>query len=198
MLSRQGGRIVNITSIRGKISVPHLLPYCCAKFAAVALSEGLHAELKSKGISVTTVVPGLMRTASHLNALFKGNRRGEYAWFGPSAVLPPAAMSAERAARRIVEAARRRETELILGVPAKMAARLQGLFPEKTRDVIELLQRLLPDGDQNDDTVQRGIEVQKQMGPTLRAFFDLLGRLARPADKNEIRTPAETTASIAI
>jgi NAD(P)-dependent dehydrogenase (short-subunit alcohol dehydrogenase family) len=43
---RQGsGCIVNITSIGGKVSVPHLLPYCAAKFAMVGLSEGLNAEL---------------------------------------------------------------------------------------------------------------------------------------------------------
>src|SRR5437763_6066124 len=46
------GRIVNITSIGGKVSVPHLVPYSCAKFAAVALSEGLRAELASTGIRV--------------------------------------------------------------------------------------------------------------------------------------------------
>ncbi|HET7872011.1 MAG TPA: SDR family oxidoreductase, partial [Terriglobales bacterium] len=45
MLERQQGSIVNITSIGGKVSVPHLVPYSCAKFAAVGFSEGLHAEL---------------------------------------------------------------------------------------------------------------------------------------------------------
>src|SRR3954453_3470359 len=35
-----GSRIVNITSIGGKVAVPHLVPYSCAKFAAVAFSEG--------------------------------------------------------------------------------------------------------------------------------------------------------------
>jgi short-subunit dehydrogenase len=53
-----GGRIVNITSIGGKIAVPHLLPYSASKFAAVGLSEGLHAELKKENIQVTTIVPG--------------------------------------------------------------------------------------------------------------------------------------------
>jgi short-subunit dehydrogenase len=62
MISRGEGRIVNITSIGGKLSVPHLLPYNCAKFAAVGLSEGLRAELGRSKISVTTIVPGLMRT----------------------------------------------------------------------------------------------------------------------------------------
>src|SRR5690348_592603 len=54
------GRIVNITSVGGKVSVPHLIPYSCAKFAAVAFSEGLRAELQGTGIKVVTIAPGLM------------------------------------------------------------------------------------------------------------------------------------------
>jgi NAD(P)-dependent dehydrogenase (short-subunit alcohol dehydrogenase family) len=61
-------RIVNISSIGGQVSVPHLLPYSASKFALVGLSEGLHAELAREGILVTTVSPGLMRTGSTYNA----------------------------------------------------------------------------------------------------------------------------------
>jgi len=56
MRARRSGHIVNITSIGGMVSVPHLLPYTCAKFAAVGLSKGLRAELGQEGIHVTTVV----------------------------------------------------------------------------------------------------------------------------------------------
>src|SRR5689334_20801981 len=38
MMRRRSGRIANVTSIGGKISIPHLLPYNCAKFAAVGFS----------------------------------------------------------------------------------------------------------------------------------------------------------------
>jgi NAD(P)-dependent dehydrogenase (short-subunit alcohol dehydrogenase family) len=50
MRRRRRGRIVNITSIGGKIAVPRLLPYCSAKFAAVGFSEGLRAELRGSGV----------------------------------------------------------------------------------------------------------------------------------------------------
>jgi NAD(P)-dependent dehydrogenase (short-subunit alcohol dehydrogenase family) len=69
------GNIVNITSIGGKVSVPHLVPYSCAKFAAVAFSEGLRTELNDSGVKVVTIAPGLMRTGSFLNAFFKGAER---------------------------------------------------------------------------------------------------------------------------
>jgi NAD(P)-dependent dehydrogenase (short-subunit alcohol dehydrogenase family) len=72
MRARGCGHIVNITSIGGLVSAPHLLPYTCAKFAAVGLWEGLQAELGQVGIRVTTVVPGLMCTGSYVQARFKG------------------------------------------------------------------------------------------------------------------------------
>lgn len=72
MRQRQAGRIVNISSIGGKVSVPHLLPYSASKFALVGLSEGMRAELAKDGILVTTICPGLIRTGSAYNAIFKG------------------------------------------------------------------------------------------------------------------------------
>ena len=134
MRARGTGRIVNITSIGGKISVPHLLPYSCAKFAAVGFSEGLRAELADTGISVTTVVPGLMRTGSHLNAEFGGEQHAEYRWFALGASAPyPVAVGADRAARLIVRAARRGEAECTYPVSAVVAARFSGLFPARRR-----------------------------------------------------------------
>jgi NAD(P)-dependent dehydrogenase (short-subunit alcohol dehydrogenase family) len=66
MRSQGHGRIVTIASVGGKLSVPHLLSYSTAKFATVGFSEGLRAELGRGPVTVTTVVPGLMRTGSHL------------------------------------------------------------------------------------------------------------------------------------
>ena len=89
MRSRKQGRIVNISSIGGKISVPHLLAYCTGKFAIAGFSEGLRSEVFRDNIYVTTVYPGLMRTGSPRNASFKGKHRAEYAWFSISAVSAP-------------------------------------------------------------------------------------------------------------
>lgn len=88
MRQRHEGRIVNISSIGGKISTPHLLPYSASKFALTGFSEGLRAELASYGIVVTTICPGLMRTGSPYNAIFKGQHRAEYTWFSLSDSLP--------------------------------------------------------------------------------------------------------------
>ena len=107
VMRRQGhGRIVTIASIGGKLSVPHLLPYSTAKFAAVGFSEGLRAELGRGPVTVTTVVPGLMRTGSHLQARFTGQADKEFTWFALGASLPLVSMDAERAARQIIGAVR--------------------------------------------------------------------------------------------
>jgi short-subunit dehydrogenase len=144
MLQRGEGRIANITSIGGRMAVPHLLPYSAAKFAATGFSEGITAELASEGIKVTTVTPGLMRTGSHVNASFKGDNRAEYAWFGVSASAPLLAMDAARAARKIVQAIRRGDVELTLGMPAKFAALAHGLAPATTVRALGMVNRALP------------------------------------------------------
>jgi short-subunit dehydrogenase len=144
MTERGYGRIATVTSIGGKISVPHLLPYSCAKFAAVAFSEGLRAELAGTGVKVTTVVPGLMRTGSHLRAEFGGDQVREYAWFALGASMPLVSMDAERAARHIVQAIRRGRRELVLTPLGKVAVRVHGVAPASTTALLEVMARLLP------------------------------------------------------
>ncbi|MBY0523876.1 MAG: SDR family NAD(P)-dependent oxidoreductase [Gemmataceae bacterium] len=144
MRQRGAGRIVNITSIGGKVSVPHLLPYSASKFALVGLSEGLRAELAGDGIVVTTVVPGLMTTGSPRNATFKGQHRAEYAWFAIGDALPGLSMNAERAARRILNACRRGDAEVIVGIPAQLAVLIHGVMPGLTSDVLGAVNRFLP------------------------------------------------------
>jgi short-subunit dehydrogenase len=144
MQRRQFGRIVNISSIGGKISVPHLVPYSVGKFALTAFSEGLRSELLKDKVYVTTVCPGLMRTGSPRNALFKGNNEAEYAWFSLSDALPGLSMNANRAARQVVDACARGDSEVVLSVPAKFATLIHGVFPEVTVDVLGVINRFLP------------------------------------------------------
>jgi short-subunit dehydrogenase len=143
VMRRQGhGRIVTIASIGGKISVPHLLPYSTAKFAAVGFSEGLRAELGRGPVTVTTVVPGLMRTGSHLQARFTGQPAKEFTWFSLGASLPLVSMDAERAARQIIAAVRQRRAEVILTPAGQLVSRVAGIVPGLTSEILHLVQRL--------------------------------------------------------
>jgi NAD(P)-dependent dehydrogenase (short-subunit alcohol dehydrogenase family) len=144
MLVEGGGRIVNISSIGGRIAVPHLVPYCASKFALTGLSDGLRAELARENIVVTTVCPGLMRTGSPLNASFKGHRAQEYAWFAISSSLPLMTIDVERAARRILGACRHGDAELVITLPAKLAVLARTIAPDLFDDAISLVNRLLP------------------------------------------------------
>lgn len=169
MRRRGAGRIVNVTSIGGKVGVPHLVPYCASKFALVGLSESLRAELLKDGILVTTVCPGLMRTGSPRNAVFKGRHRAEYAWFSISDSLPVTSMMAERAARQIVRACRRGEAEVILSTQAVVAIRFRQLFPELFADMSGLVNMLLP-GARGEDSIgarrAKGKESESDWSPS--------------------------------
>lgn len=138
------GRIVNISSIGGKFPAPHLLPYVTAKHGVTGFSEGLRAEVAKYGISVTTVVPGLMRTGSPRNALFTGNRAAEYRWFALAGSLPLLSMDAERAARRIVSGALRGRAEIVLTPAARLAVAAHGVAPGLTTRLAAVADRLLP------------------------------------------------------
>lgn len=173
MLERRGGRIVNVTSIGGKISVPHLVPYGCAKFAAVGFSEGITAELAKDNIKVTTVVPGLIRTGSYVNAFFKGDNRAEYSWFSLGATSPVTAIGARRAARSIVNAMRRGQAEIILSVPAKLAVWIHGLLPGTSITLAGVSNRLMPGTGSTDKHRLRGRQSENAV---TRSFLTKLGR----------------------
>jgi short-subunit dehydrogenase len=191
MRARRAGHIVNITSVGGKISVPHLLPYSAAKFAALGFSEGLHAELASAGIHVLSVVPGLMRTGSHVNAKFKGQYRKEFAWFSLAASLPMTSIAADDAARQIVSAIRTRQSEIILTWQAAIGARLYGLMPGLSADVLSLVNRFLPGGDGGVSEEHLGYESRSAISETP------LTRLGEHAadDLNQRATSASDLAS---
>ena len=187
MRGRRAGRIVNITSIGGKLGIPHLLPYSASKFAAVGFSQGLRAEVAADGIKVVTVVPGLMRTGSPRNAIFRGQHRSEYAWFSISDALPGLSISAERAARRIVVACRRGDAEVLFPVTARIAAIVNAVAPGLTADVLGLVDRLLPNAGGRPHGRRTGAESQSWLSPS---WLTRLGD--RAARKYNQISPAET------
>jgi short-subunit dehydrogenase len=184
VMRRQGhGRIVTIGSIGGKISVPHLLPYSTAKFAAVGFSEGLRAELGRGPVTVTTVVPGLMRTGSHLQARFTGQPSKEFTWFSLGASLPLVSMDAERAARQIIAAVRQRRAEIILTPAGQVVCRAAGIVPGLTSEILHLVQRLAlpaPSGEPGAAVADeaQGHELRPAMG---KKAFDRLTTLGQAA-----------------
>ncbi|HLG76419.1 MAG TPA: SDR family NAD(P)-dependent oxidoreductase, partial [Ktedonobacteraceae bacterium] len=158
------------------VSIPHLIPYSCAKFALTAFSEGLHTELAREGIYVGTIAPGLMRTGSQVNALIKGKHHAEYTWFSTADSLPLLSMSAKRAAQLIVRATRKQRVEIVLTFPAKLLALLHGLFPQLTIRVLTIVNRLLPSaGEAQGFDRKTGRESETALS---QSFLTTLGRRA--------------------
>jgi NAD(P)-dependent dehydrogenase (short-subunit alcohol dehydrogenase family) len=171
-MERRGqGRIVNITSIGARMPVPHLLPYTASKYAALGFSLGLRTELAEKGISVTTIVPGLMRTGSHRNALFKGAAEKEYSWFSLGSSIPGVSISAKRAARAIVNATWQRRSYAVLGLSAKTASALVNAMPGLAAEAMSVINRVMPHS--ADKHIQRGNESRTFIS---ESFLTKLGR----------------------
>ena len=132
-LARHGeGRIINICSIGGRVPIPHLSAYCASKYAQAGLSAVMAEELRAKGIRVTTVLPGLMRTGSHLQAWFKGDEPTEFALFSLIGGAPGTSMSAERAARLILSASARGQADAVIPFTYRQIAKLSAIAPNVT------------------------------------------------------------------
>jgi NAD(P)-dependent dehydrogenase (short-subunit alcohol dehydrogenase family) len=168
MRRRGFGRIVNISSIGGRIALPHLAPYSASKFALTGLSDAVRAELAPHGIRVTTVCPGLMRTGSPMNAQIKGQHEAEYAWFAIADSLPGFSVSAGRAADQIVSACAYGDPELTIGLPARAAVMLNVAAPSAVARMAALAARLLPGpGGEEGDRPKRGRESESRWAPSV-------------------------------
>jgi NAD(P)-dependent dehydrogenase (short-subunit alcohol dehydrogenase family) len=173
MRTRGGGRIVNISSIGGKVAVPHLAPYSASKFALTGFSDAVRAELARDKIHVTTVAPGMMRTGSHVNARFKGKHDIEFAWFAASAGAPLISMNADRAARKILAASRRAQPSLTLTFAARGAILGNALFPNLTGYAMRLVNRFLPKSTGAEGSqLQAGSEVRRVIPNWLTRWAD--------------------------
>ena len=62
MLERRRGHVCNVASIGGWVSTPPLTVYCATKFAVQGFSDGLRRELRGRGVAVSTINPGPVKT----------------------------------------------------------------------------------------------------------------------------------------
>jgi short-subunit dehydrogenase len=93
MLARGAGQIVALSSLAGCRGMPFSAAYCASKAALSNYLESLRPSLRRRGILVTTVLPGFVRTPLMAGAL----------------VQPPMPMmEPEAAARHILRAIRRK------------------------------------------------------------------------------------------
>lgn len=178
MKERQEGHIVNITSIGGKVSVPHLLPYNSAKFAATGFSEGSAAELKKDNITVTTIIPGLMRTGSYVNAFFQKGNKEEFKLFSFMSSAPLITLSADKAARRIIKAIKEKRSFKVIGIQARALMELNHFFPNFTTNLFSLVSNFIP-AVPEDRGLEKGKKITEEYEDAEVAGFRAIGKKAQ-------------------
>lgn len=182
---RRKGRIVNICSLGGKVAVPHMLPYDTSKFALAGFSQGLAAELEREGIPVTTIYPALMNTGSPIQAVFKGDHEKEYAWFAAGDNFPGLSLSADVAARKILQAVKDGKKEYLLTPASHMRVGLATMFPETMAWGMAFMNRMLPRG--KNPTYKTGAESSAYFDHKMWSYF--LRKRAHRAERSLNQVP---------
>ena len=124
LLRADGAHVINTSSLFGLIAPPGQSAYCASKFGLRGFSESLGAELEDDGVGVTTVHPGGIRTRIATSAR---------AFADKALRMPP-----ERAARIILDAARRRKSRVVVGLDAKAVEKLPRLVPSQMRRLLRI------------------------------------------------------------
>jgi NAD(P)-dependent dehydrogenase (short-subunit alcohol dehydrogenase family) len=150
-LRRGGGRIVNVSSIGGRVAAPLLSPYNASKFGLEAVSDSLRRELRGQGVDVILVEPGGVRTpiwrkgnelasemlarmpadAERLYGRLIAGVQKETVRIERESGLPPRAV-AEVIGKALT--ADRPRTRYLVGTDAKVRARLARLLPDRAMD----------------------------------------------------------------
>lgn len=123
MLQRGSGHLVALSSLASYRGLPKMLGYCASKAGVSSLFEGLRVELAPRGIAVTTICPGWIRTR-----LTEGID-----------VPHPHIMSLEYAAGRILDAMRRRRPHLAFPASAAWQVRVLKWLPCRLSDALTRL-----------------------------------------------------------
>jgi NAD(P)-dependent dehydrogenase (short-subunit alcohol dehydrogenase family) len=148
LLRRARGRVVNVSSVNGRVASPFSGPYCMSKFALEAFTDCLRQELASWGMHVASVEPGYIATAmlekareadwsaeaSERDLELYGEGYRAFKEFERQNV--ESAVSCEVVTRAIFHAltARRPRTRYQVGKNARLFVALAQLFPDRAVD----------------------------------------------------------------
>ncbi len=149
-LRRGRGRIVNVTSIGGRLATPFLGPYNASKFALEAVNDALRGELRQFGVEVVAIEPGAVatpiwdkarRTADEFTARASSDgldlyRSGIDATRKAIADSERAGIPPQQVASEVARAltARRPRTHYVIGRDARTRLLLSKLLPTRAMD----------------------------------------------------------------
>lgn len=128
MIENGGGTIAVTSSIAGKFGFPLRSVYASSKFALYGFFETVQAEYYDQNIRVVMVCPGRVTTRISMNALeADGTRHGRMDEGQQKGI------SAEKAARRIVKAIKKRKPEVLVGGPELLMVYIKRFLPALSR-----------------------------------------------------------------
>lgn len=154
LLRKGGGRVINISSKEGIVSMPYIGPYCASKFALEAFSNSLRMELKPWNMPVSVIEPGTIATEiiqrsiadaeecirnlpKHANDMYEScfNKARQ-----ASDRIASAAIPVESVARIVAKALadKKPRTRYTVGIDARALAILARLLPDWMLDKVIL------------------------------------------------------------
>jgi len=162
LLRKGKGRIVNMSSMEGKIAMPFLGPYCASKFALEALTDSLRMELQSWGIAVSIVEPSTIATSILERSIAAAEEsirmlpQKAHDLYGPA--IAAGRNAADKMARRAIPAnivaeavahaltAKRPKIRYIVGQDAKLISMFTRFMPARAINQFITRQMGLPKG----------------------------------------------------
>jgi short-subunit dehydrogenase len=142
LLARPGAHLVNVSSLFGLIAPPGQVAYATSKYAVRGFTEALRNELEPRGVGVTVVHPGGVRTNIALNARLSGpDSDGSQAAAAREFTRRALTLPPENAARQIVAAIQGRRPRLVITRVARAAGLLARLTPTRYWQISERLTR---------------------------------------------------------
>jgi len=125
------GHIVNISSVHGLFTNPHVGPYCTSKFAVRGFTQTLWQELKDTSVRVSCVHPGGVKTNIVRNARFYESPDAKMSQEEAVQLFDRmiARTTADKAARIIISGIKKNKRRILVGLDAHVYALLERLFP---------------------------------------------------------------------
>ncbi len=131
MLEKRSGHIVVVSSLSGKYGVPKLSSYSASKHALHGFFESLRAEVHSRGIDVSIVIPGFVKTQIILNSLTTDGKARE-----KNLSVNEKGMDVSICAEKIIIAIAKRQSEALIGGSEIVSVYLHRFFPNLQRILI--------------------------------------------------------------
>jgi short-subunit dehydrogenase len=123
----EGGVIVNVSSILGRVPSPYLAAYATSKYAVRGFSASVREELRGTEVELSTVLPGVVDTPIFHHA---ANLTGR------EITTPPPRVDPDRVAATIVACAQRPRREVMVGGAARAGVLLTSLLPRAAEEWI--------------------------------------------------------------